>query len=165
MNSTMMNRTHELSIGDWINRNVREIEDGTARYEGVPISKETKIRRFHSCISFLLVTTRQSSELVLDGTPECDSTRFRCLIVTALCGWWSIFGIVYAPVYLLKNLAGGDVMTVEDCLYATERYRSFMSGSSSAITIGKIFAAIFGLIFLAGVGMSIFAFIKTHFGH
>lgn len=69
---------------------------------------------FDFCLSFCVVTLTRSSPVIFvpaGHSPAAASLPY-CLL--SLCfGWWGFpFGLVYTPVTILKNLAGGrDVTT------------------------------------------------------
>jgi hypothetical protein len=70
---------------------------------------------YQYCISLLLVTLRQPSSIVflrardrgvVRGLPWC--------LVSLLLGWWGLpWGLIYTPMVILSNLAGGTDVTLE----------------------------------------------------
>jgi hypothetical protein len=70
---------------------------------------------FEYCISFLLVTLRRPSAIVLLGPDERGLVRgLPYTLVSLLLGWWGLpWGLVYTPLAVFTNLSGGRDVTAE----------------------------------------------------
>jgi hypothetical protein len=78
---------------------------------------------FEYCISFLFVTLRRPSAVVLLRPNELGLAQgLPCTLVSLLLGWWGLpWGLVYTPLALLTNLSGGRDVTAEVCAFLQSR--------------------------------------------
>jgi len=77
---------------------------------------ETREVFYEYCVSLLFVTLRRPSRLyrVRPGLPAV-LTGLPYTLLTLLLGWWGIpWGLIYTPLVLATNLAGGRVVTPEE---------------------------------------------------
>lgn len=96
----------------WISSNVDNIKNGSAVYKGERITLETELIRYEMCYSFLVVFVRQSSAYFIVGSPEANKTAVLATLTTALCGWWSLHGIIFTPIILMRNILRSNKLTV-----------------------------------------------------
>jgi hypothetical protein len=101
----------------WLLENEKQIEDGSATYEGERITKDTVLTRFSIVGSVILVTMRTSTPWLVKDSDAAQAAFIRCTALTALVGWWSLFGLYYAPDALFTNFSGGTKRTVTELLY------------------------------------------------
>jgi hypothetical protein len=68
---------------------------------------------YEYCISLLVVTLRQPTEIYLRRSHELGVWRgMRFTLISLLLGWWGIpWGVIYTPLTILTNLAGGCDVT------------------------------------------------------
>jgi len=76
------------------------------------IDRGAKFVCYQYVICALLITIRRNSPIkfvradesaILKGLPYCG--------LTLLTGWWGLWGLIYTPVVLYKNLRGGTDLT------------------------------------------------------
>jgi hypothetical protein len=70
---------------------------------------------FEYCLSFLFVTLRRPSAVLLLGPRELGLAQgLPYTLLSLLLGWWGLpWGLVYTPVALFTNLSGGRDVTAE----------------------------------------------------
>ncbi len=72
---------------------------------------------FEYCISVLVLTLRRPSPVIFLRANESGWVRgLPYTLVSFLLGWWGLpWGIVYTPLCLATNLAGGSDVTLDTC--------------------------------------------------
>jgi len=101
----------------FLRANLEAVRAGTARYRGHSVSYATRLRTCQIVVSFLVVTFRLPSRLIVDGSDSDRGVRSGCSLVTFLFGWWGIpFGPILTLRALSRNMRGGDVSTVGELL-------------------------------------------------
>jgi hypothetical protein len=148
---------------NWLAQNIDNIQNGTAVFQGQRVTRDSSLVRYFACASFIFATTRQISALMLEGSAEAVRTRLRSTLVTLFVGWWGLVGIVITPVYLFKNLTGGERMTVGEVLDNSEKIKD--SASNFQIGPGQIIFALVGLLFLAGMALQAYVQIRRWLQH
>jgi len=70
---------------------------------------------FEYCISFLFLTLRRSSAIVLLRRDERGLVRgLPYTVLSLLLGWWGLpWGLIYTPLAVFTNLSGGRDVTAE----------------------------------------------------
>ena len=70
---------------------------------------------FEYVISIVIVTFRRPSDIhYLRPGESALSKGLPYILLSALLGWWGIpFGLIYTPIAIIKNLAGGRDVTKE----------------------------------------------------
>ena len=70
---------------------------------------------YEYCISVLIITLRRPTAVVLLRPGELGIVRgLPYVVLSLLLGWWGIpWGIIYTPLTVLTNLAGGRDVTPE----------------------------------------------------
>jgi hypothetical protein len=70
---------------------------------------------YEYCISLLIITLRRPTAVVLLRPGELGIVRgLPYVVLSLLLGWWGIpWGIIYTPLTVLTNLAGGRDVTPE----------------------------------------------------
>jgi hypothetical protein len=101
----------------WIAGNDQLIEQGAASYQGQRVTKNSNVTRYGVVCSCLIATMRTHTPFLLADSEEARAAALRSTLVTALFGWWALFGIGYTPITLIQNLRGGDKRTVEQVIY------------------------------------------------
>jgi hypothetical protein len=101
----------------WLLKNEKQIDDGSATYEGERITKDTVLTRFSMVGSMILLTMRTSTPWYVKDSEAAQAAFIRCTVLTALIGWWSLFGLIYTPQALFDNFSGGTKRTVAEMLY------------------------------------------------
>jgi hypothetical protein len=110
-------RAGRLAFLRWLQENAAAVRHGAATWEGQAIDPTTKLRRFDTAISMLLISTKISSKFVVDGAAGAASVRWGSVLASLLLGWWGFpFGPVYTLSALFRNLRGGHVVTVGELL-------------------------------------------------
>jgi len=99
----------------YLRQHLDEVRAGTASWGGHPISYATELRVYHLVLSFLLVSVKLPSRLVIAGAD--GRLRAGCTLVTLVFGWW---GIPWGPVWTVgtigRNLAGPSRLSVGELL-------------------------------------------------
>lgn len=114
-----MTRSHtrRVSFVTWLYENSSAIWDGTAVYEGREIKPFTVLRRFDTTVSTLIITTRYSSEFVVEGDPRELRTKLVSTFTTLALGWWGVpWGPIFTLMALFRNFRGGHKVTVAEVL-------------------------------------------------
>jgi len=101
----------------WLLENEKQIGDGSATFEGERITKDTVLTRFSCVGSVIFVTMRTSTPWLVKDSEAAQAAFIRCTAITALAGWWSLFGLFYTPDALFTNFSGGTKRTVTEILY------------------------------------------------
>lgn len=107
-------------LGDWIVQNLDSIRNGTGVYEGQRITVDTELVRFHTCYSMVFLFMRQPSPLFLKDSPEAMKAGSIATVATFLLGWWSIHGIIYTPITLVRNMLQSDKTTIAQMIERAE---------------------------------------------
>src|SRR5438093_684538 len=70
---------------------------------------------FECCISLIVITLRRPSPVRFLGPGESGVVQgLPYTVVSLLLGWWGLpWGVIYTPLALLTNLAGGRDVTAE----------------------------------------------------
>jgi len=97
---------------EWLSTHQQDVISGCASYNGHRICLDTKLSRYTTVLSFFFFTYRLRSPYVLLDDQETVKQSWRSSLLTTLLGWWSLYGIVYAPAALLMNATGGQTKTV-----------------------------------------------------
>jgi hypothetical protein len=152
----------ETNFTLWLQEHRTDVENGSASFDGVRVTRESTVARYYCCCSLLFFYMyRQMSGCVLEGTSEASQTRLRSTLVTLLIGSLGI-GIFMAPIYLFKNIAGGYRMTVGDVMDNTKRCQNalddFSNGPAQIFIVG---AAVFAI---AAVALQVLIYFKHHTG-
>ena len=90
--------------------NIDAVRAGTARYQDQPISYATRVRVYHTVLSFLVVTLKLPTGLVLHRSGRDLALRAGCSLVSLVFGWW---GIPWGPIWTVQALAGNLRGTTE----------------------------------------------------
>lgn len=97
----------------FLHANSAAIRAGTAVYRGHSISYATRLRTCHIVLSFLLMSFKLPSRLIIDGSESDRGLRSGCSLVTLLFGWWGLpWGPIWTLQTLARNLHGSDATTV-----------------------------------------------------
>jgi len=105
----------------WLAANMENVRNGAGSFEGMRVTGESLTARYFTCVSFIVITQRQTSTFFLQGTDAERSTAITATLLTLLLVWWGIpFGIIFTPIYLIKNLTGGDKCTVTELMKVLE---------------------------------------------
>jgi TonB family protein len=81
------------------------------------VTGETIVVRYFTCTSFVLFSMRQASKYFLQDSDEDRNTAVCSTLLTLLFGWWGFpHGIIFTPIYLVKNLTGGEKSTVNELI-------------------------------------------------
>lgn len=136
---------------NWFAQNIDEIKNGGAIFQGQRVTRESVIARYFACASFLFATTRQISSVMLENSDEARKAKLRSTLVTLFVGWWGLMGIVITPIYLYKNLMGGERFTVADLLEKNSKLES--SNSNFEFGPAHLIIAIVALFFVAGLAL------------
>lgn len=72
---------------------------------------------FESCVSLIVMTTRRPTHIVFLRRHESGWLRaLPYTLLSLLLGWWGLpWGIIYTPLVVANNLAGGCDVTREIC--------------------------------------------------
>ena len=110
-------RRQRASFRDWLQEHAQEIASGSAVYDGYPVTLNTTLRTFDVSVSMLLVSSKFSSQYVIDGHPSTSRLKTASTCASLLLGWWGIpFGPVYTVMAVYRNLSGGHETTVRQVL-------------------------------------------------
>ena len=101
----------------FLRANLEAVRAGTAVYRGHSVSYATRLRTCQIVVSFLVLTFRLPSRLIVDGSESDRGVRSGCSLVSFVFGWWGIpFGPIWTIRALSSNIHGGDVITVGELL-------------------------------------------------
>lgn len=72
---------------------------------------------FEYCISFLIFSLRKPSAICFVRPEEWGWVRgLPYTILSLILGWWGLpWGVIYTPIVLVNNMAGGCDVTTEVC--------------------------------------------------
>jgi hypothetical protein len=81
-----------------------------------PTVDRVRLVFFEYCISLIFISLRRPSALYRLGPHQSAWIRgLPYTFLSLLLGWWSIpWGLIYTPLTLWTNLAGGRVLTEEE---------------------------------------------------
>jgi hypothetical protein len=103
----------------WLRDHARAVSEGTALYEGVRITPDTRLVRYSHVFSVVVLTVKQPSRLYIAGVERTGLVNAAFTASTLLLGWW---GIPWGPIYTIQtvfsNLGGRDSVSVGDILEA-----------------------------------------------
>jgi hypothetical protein len=145
----------------WLGQHYADVENGSASFDGVRVTRDSVVARYYCCCSFLFYVARQISGCVLEGTSEATQTRVRSTIITATLGCLGL-GIFMVPFYLFKNIAGGERMTVGDLLDNTAKVNK--SVNEFEFGPAQIIIGICCLFAIAALALQGLIFIRKHTG-
>ena len=100
----------------WLLEHEKEIDDGSATFQGDRITRNTVLTSYQLVGSVILVTMRTSTPLLVKDSEAGQAAFIRCTAVTAFFGWWSLFGLFHTPNALFTNFSGGTQKTVGELL-------------------------------------------------
>lgn len=115
------NRKFKSSMFEnWIIDHKHEIESGHATYQGIAVSPETKLVRYHVAISFILVSIRHPSpDLYIEGSSTEKRIRFGYTLFSLLFGWWGIIGPIFTIQVLYWNATKKHQLTAKQLIEST----------------------------------------------
>lgn len=104
----------------WVADNAPLLERGNVLpYQGMRLSANSELVRFQACLSFLVVSTTAPSRYFVKGEPATTAIGLLYNAITLVFGWWGIpWGPVWTIKALVRNLRGGERLTVADLLDA-----------------------------------------------
>ncbi len=105
---------------DYIVENLDLIKNGGAVFQGERITLDTELVRYHTCFSFIVFFMRQSSPYFIKGTPEATKAASIAIVASSLLGWWSIHGIIFTPITLVRNILHSDKTTIGQLIEKAE---------------------------------------------
>lgn len=89
----------------------------TPAYGDIPISLNTEVTQFYSCLSFVILTTKIPSRFYLRGHHKTGGIGTIYSVISLIAGWWGFpWGPIYTIQSLYKNMRGGDKSTVAQLL-------------------------------------------------
>ena len=147
-----MNEPKPVEFLSWLAANVENVRNGAGSFQGSRVTGESLAVRYFTCLSFVFFTTRSTSPYLLQGTDTARSTAIRTSLLTFFLGWWGIpFGIIFTPIYLVRNIMGGEKCTVNDLISLLEKPEGFAKANAGfryapLVVIGGIFAFIVALM-------------------
>jgi len=101
----------------WLIENLDGVQNGTATYRGLPVTRETMTTQFHAVFSCLVATFKHPSTFFLVDVDSTNGTAILYTLLSVLCGWW---GIPWGPVFTIEavigNLFGGKRRSVGDLI-------------------------------------------------
>lgn len=100
----------------WLTENAAAIRNGGASFDGVAITSQTRIRRFETCATILIVGFRTSSRFLIEGRDNSALVGIGYTAIALLFGWWSILGPFWTIPIVIRNAMGGHRLTVGDLL-------------------------------------------------
>ena|SRR5581483_1523443 len=109
-------------------QNCEQEELTTAQLE-TELAAGARLVFFEYCISLLIISLRRPTRVYVVGPGEWAWVRgLPYTVLSLLLGWWGLpWGIIYTPIVVLTNLAGGcDV---------TEQFRQSRGAPSEAASL------------------------------
>lgn len=117
-------REHEEFFA-FIAANEEAIRAGTARYQGEPLSYATRLRIYHMVLSFLFVSFRTQSQLIVHPSRRAMATRIGYDAVNLIFGWWGIpWGPIWTVRAILSNARGKDEMALGEIIEGAWKMRA-----------------------------------------
>ena len=111
----------EASLSEYIVKNVENIKNGSAVFKGQRITLDTELVRYHTCYSFLVLFMRRSSPFYLKDSVEASKAAAIAITATMLLGWWSLHGIIFTPITLVRNVLQSDKTTIRQLFEDAEK--------------------------------------------
>ncbi len=107
----------QRDFATYVTANVDSIRSGTANYKGQPLSYATRLRVYHTALSFLIVSFKLPSGIVVVGGPSARRTHAACSLVSLLLGWWGLpWGPIFTVQVLINNLRGHREFTMAELI-------------------------------------------------
>jgi hypothetical protein len=97
----------------WLAENEQAIRGGSGSYKGQRVTLASEVTRYYCACSLLVFCGRIRSAYFLKDSDEAGEAKLRSNLLTLFLGLWSIPGLVCAPLYLVRNIRGGEQITVE----------------------------------------------------
>lgn len=96
---------------------VEGIESMTPAALAAEIERGGRFVFFECCISLIVVTLRRPTAIIFLRHDESGWVRgLPYTLVSLILGWWGLpWGVIYTPLVLATNLAGGCDVTSETC--------------------------------------------------
>jgi hypothetical protein len=101
----------------------------------------------------LLYTVHSKTPYLLMDSDQQKRSVWECTLVTLFAGWWGFpSGYFFTPYYLVKDLIGGERMTVGQLIYYMENPWEYENKEARHdFTGGKILLVFLGLIISVGL--------------
>jgi hypothetical protein len=94
-----------------------EVEDGTASFKGIRVSRSTTLRKYAAAFSLVFVSFRVQGRYYLDGEDGAFGHALALIVAALIYVWWSIpSGPVNTLRVLGANLTRGSSTTVAEIL-------------------------------------------------
>ncbi len=100
----------------WLAANQNAIENKSARYRDVPVTRDTVLVRYEMVVSFVHFTFVRQSDYEVLGSPWAVATRIAFTLATLLLGWWAIPGIQASATALERNRTNANVTPLRDLM-------------------------------------------------
>ena len=101
----------------FLSENAAAIRAGEARYRGSSLTYATRLRSCEVVLSFLVVSIKLPSRMIVVGGPSHRSVQIGSSLITFVFGWW---GIPWGPVWTVKtivnNLRGKPEISVGELI-------------------------------------------------
>jgi hypothetical protein len=115
-----MERRRAMAFLTWLWANREAVRAHGSRYDEREIRSSTELVQFEIVSSFIILATRQRTAYSLAGTGQAVVARTFATLVTLIFGWWSLHGLAWTIMALVRNLGSGSRTTVEAVLAAIE---------------------------------------------
>ena len=106
----------------WLVNNAASVRNGTARYDGKPVTPTTEVTQFMACFSFLVLTTKSPSRFFVKGHNNLIAIGLAFTLVSLVFGWWGLpWGPIYTLETLYRNVTGGHKQNIGEMIDKIEK--------------------------------------------
>lgn len=98
----------------WLFTHANEIWQSGVERDGFVVRPDTQLVTYPLGVSMLVLWFQRSGCPRFAEAADANAGKLGALFTTALCGWWSIFGVLGTPLQLLTCVRGGNRSTVHD---------------------------------------------------
>jgi hypothetical protein len=111
----------------WLVENIDVVQNGTAYYEGCPVTGDTQVTRYHVVMSLIVRSFRFPTRLYVIGHDAGFDKGLLFSLPSLILGWWGIpWGIIWTISSVLTNIAGGEKQSVRQLIEELTGHRRFV---------------------------------------
>ena len=97
--------------------NMEHINSGNVLYHGIPITSDTVLRTYYFTISTGFISMKNQTRFYIDQYDQMALCSLENSLLSLVFGWWGFpHGIIYTIQTLLKNLRGGETVSVANLI-------------------------------------------------
>jgi hypothetical protein len=155
--------SNQVTFTEWLAASIEEVKSGTASYQGQRVTESSQAVRYFLCYSFIVITSWRTTEYFLMDTDIQKKTAVTSTLFTFLAGWWGIFGLFLTPYFFIRDLIGGEKLTVGDLIRLLENPAEMAKKNDAyGNMLGKFFIGVLALLVVLVVCMQIYIFIHKN---